>query len=60
MRDYFEERERTLAKRIAEFEAALLQIIAQGGKAKAIARKALGLTDISAERASVCSPASLA
>jgi hypothetical protein len=45
MRDYFEERERTLEKRIAEFEAALFQIIAQGGKAEAIARKAVGLTD---------------
>jgi hypothetical protein len=45
MRDYFEERERTLEKRIAEFEAALFQIIAQGDKAEAIARKAVGLTD---------------
>jgi len=32
-------------KRIAELEAALFQIIAQGGKAEVIARKALGLTD---------------
>ena len=49
MRDNFEEHERPQEKRIAELEAALFQIIAQGGKAETIARKALGLTDVSAE-----------
>jgi len=49
MRDYLEERERTLEKRFAELEAALFQIITQGGKAEAIARKAFGLTNVSAK-----------
>ncbi|HEY7086137.1 MAG TPA: hypothetical protein VH519_15110 [Hyphomicrobiaceae bacterium] len=49
MRDYFEERERTLEKRIAEFEAALFQIIAQGGKGEAIARAHMRARDPNSE-----------
>ena len=46
MRDYLEERESTLEKRIAELEAALFQIIAAPIATKRlrdIAREALGL-----------------
>ena len=48
MRDYLEERERTLEKRIAELEAAVFQIIAAPiatRRLRDIARKALGLND---------------